>query len=92
MTDRLSRLIAATGDGGATCFRRARNGRASATVFVGSPSGSRASEFDRNVTLFVEADGSWSVALQSSPRADLVTVATGRVDEMTGTPEGEVPA
>ena len=89
MTDRLHRLIAATGDG-STIFRTARNGRASATVFVGSPTGSRATEFDRNITLFVEPDGSWSVVTQTARQADMVTVASGHVAEMTAAPEGEV--
>lgn len=88
----LHRLIAATGEGGSTAFRPARFARASATVFVATEPGPKATATDRSISLFVEADGAWSLVGQTYGPDRLHLLASGHIDEMTGAPEGEVPA
>ncbi len=88
----LHRLIAATGEGGSTAFRPARFARANATVFVAPDPGPKATATDRSISLFVEADGSWSLVGQTYGPDRLHLLASGHIDEMTATPEGEVSA
>lgn len=85
----LHRLIVAVGDGSAV-FRTARNDNpATATVYA-ADGDVQATGTDRSISLAVGPDGAWSLVGQDSSHGEVIALASGHVDEMTATPEGEV--